>query len=106
MKRWLARLVRDYQVDWLKWDNNIWMSCDPIDQPGSANYAHINGLYEVLDFLRAEFPHLIIENCASGGNRMDYALMRRTDIAWLSDETDPSYRVRYHLFGASRGCRK
>ncbi len=101
IKGWLTRLIRDYKVDWLKWDNNIWMSCDPPDQPGHANYDHIKGLYEILDYLRAEFPTLIIENCASGGNRMDYALMRRTDIAWLSDETDPSYRVRYHVFGAS-----
>ncbi|MBI5030586.1 MAG: alpha-galactosidase [Chloroflexi bacterium] len=101
IKDWLSRIIRDYQVDWLKWDNNIWMSCDPPDQPGHGNYDHIKGLYEILDYLRVEFPNLIIENCASGGNRMDYALMRRTDIAWLSDETDPSYRVRYHAFGAS-----
>ncbi len=101
MKIWLARLVRDNHLDWLKWDNNLWMSCDPPGRTGDGNYAHVQGLYEVLDFLRAEFPDLVIENCASGGNRMDYALMRRTDVAWLSDETEPSYRVRYHLAGAS-----
>lgn len=101
IKDWLTRLIRDYRVDWLKWDNNIWMSCDPPNEPGHGNYDHVKGLYEILDYLRAEFPNLIIENCASGGNRMDYALMRRTDIAWLSDATDPSYRVRYHVFGAS-----
>ena len=55
----------------------------------------------MLDYLRDKFPNLIIENCASGGNRMDYGLLRRTDIAWLSDQTDPSYRVRYHVTGAS-----
>ncbi len=101
MKAWLARIVRDYKLDWLKWDDNAWFSCDPPGQAGNGDYAHVLGLYEVLDYLRQEFPNLIIENCASGGHRMDYALMRRTDIAWLSDETDPSYRVRYHLFGAS-----
>ncbi len=101
VKTWLARLVRDYDLEWLKWDNNLWMSCDLPGQAGDGNYAHVQGLYEVLDYLREQFPDLIVENCASGGNRMDYALMRRTDIAWLSDETDPSYRVRYHLAGAS-----
>lgn len=101
MKGWLSRLVRDYKLDWLKWDNNFWMSCNPPGQPGNADYEHVRGLYEVLDYLRKEFPDLIIEDCASGGNRMDFGLMRRTDIAWLSDETDPSYRVRYHVFGAS-----
>lgn len=101
MKDWLARIVREYHVDWLKWDNNVWMSCDPPGEVGMGNYLHVRGLYNVLDWLRAEFPDLIIENCASGGNRMDFGLMRRTDIAWLSDQTDPSYRVRYHVFGAS-----
>ncbi|MBI4785773.1 MAG: alpha-galactosidase [Chloroflexi bacterium] len=101
MKDWLARLVRDYDLDWLKWDFNYGMACDPPGEPGRGNYEHVLGLYEVLDYLRQEFPNLIIENCASGGNRMDYGLLRRTHVAWLSDETDPSYRVRYHLFGAS-----
>lgn len=101
MKSWLTRLVRDYEIDWLKWDYNIWMSCDQPEALGDGNYRHILGLYEVLDDLRAKFPNLIIENCASGGNRMDYALLRRTDVAWLSDQTEPSYRVRYHAAGAS-----
>jgi len=101
LKTWLTRLIRDYRLDWLKWDNNTWMSCDPPGTIGDGDYAHIQGLYEVLGYLRDEFPNLVIENCASGGNRMDYGLMRRTDIAWLSDETEPSFRVRYHLAGAS-----
>ena len=100
-KTWLARLIRDYNVDWLKWDSNAWASCNPPGEPGEGDLAHVRGLYEIFDYLRAEFPRVIVENCASGGNRMDYGLLRRTDIAWLSDETDPSYRVRYHVTGAS-----
>jgi alpha-galactosidase len=101
VKTWLARLIREYNVDWLKWDSNGWASCNPPGQPGDGDLAHVRGLYEIFDYLRAEFPNVIVENCASGGNRMDYGLLRRTDIAWLSDETDPSYRVRYHVTGAS-----
>ncbi len=101
VKGWLSRLIRDYNLDWLKWDNNTPAACDVPGEPGDQNYFHYQGLYEVLDYLRTEFPNVIIENCAAGGNRMDYAMMRRTDIAWLSDETDPSYRVRNHVIGAS-----
>ena len=101
MKNWVTRLVRDYHLDWLIWDNNMWMPCSHPDQPGYGDYMHIHGLYEVLDYLRQTFPTLVIENCAGGGNRMDLGLLRRTHIGWLSDETDPSYRVRYHSFGAS-----
>ncbi len=101
MKKMLAGVIRDYQVEWLKWDNNMPASCDLPGEPGDQNYFHYKGLYQVLDFIRKEFPSVIVENCAAGGNRMDYAMMRRTDVAWLSDETDPSYRVRHHMAGAS-----
>jgi alpha-galactosidase len=101
MKQTLARVIRDYRVDWLKWDNNAWVSCDPPNETRDAEYAHTRGLYEVLDYLRQQFPKLVIENCASGGHRMDYGLLRRTHLQWLADDTEPSYRVRYYVAGAS-----
>jgi hypothetical protein len=51
--------------------------------------------------LRRSFPQLVIENCAAGGHRFDYGIMRFSDVTWTSDVTDPSWLVRYHLFGAS-----
>ena len=101
MKQTLARVIRDYHVDWLKWDNNMWMSCDPPNETRDCEYAHVRGLYEVLDYIRKQFPKLIIENCASGGHRMDFGLLRRTHVQWLADDTEPSYRVRYYVAGAS-----
>ncbi|MEW5717461.1 MAG: glycoside hydrolase family 36 protein, partial [Chloroflexota bacterium] len=50
MKQTLARVIRDYRVDWLKWDNNAWVSCDPPNETRDAEYAHTRGLYEVLDY--------------------------------------------------------
>jgi alpha-galactosidase len=101
MKQTLARVIRDYHVDWLKWDDNMWMSCDPPNETRGNDYAHTRGLYEVLDYLHVQFPDLVIENCASGGHRMDFGLLRRTHIQWLADDTEPSYRVRYYIAGAS-----
>jgi alpha-galactosidase len=101
MKRTLARVIREYRVDWLKWDNNMWVSCDPPNETCDAEYTYTHGLYEVLDYLRQQFPRLVIENCASGGHRMDYGLLRRTHVQWLADDTEPSYRVRYYVAGAS-----
>ncbi len=101
MKGWLTRIVQEYHVDWLKWDNNLWLSCDPPGETRDAEYAHVRGLYEVFDFLRAQFPALVIENCASGGHRMDFGLLRRTDVQWLADDTEPGFRVRHYMAGAS-----
>ncbi len=101
MKQMLARLIRDYKLDWLKWDNNIYMWCGVPGHEGDGNHAHVEGLYEVLDYIRQEFPHVMFENCASGGHRIDYGLLRRTDVQWMHDNTEPGYRVRYYLAGAS-----
>jgi alpha-galactosidase len=54
-----------------------------------------------MQHLRQRFPGLIIENCAAGGHRFDYGMMRFARVTWTSDVTEPSWLVRYHLFGAS-----
>ena len=46
---------------------------------------HINGVYRFLDGLVARFPELIIDNCASGGRRLDFEMMRRSAAYWHSD---------------------
>ena len=44
---------------------------------------------------------MLIENCSSGGNRLDFGIVRYTDVAWMSDLTAPSVRVRHNLEGFS-----
>jgi len=107
-QRWvlntISRVVEEYNIDWLKWDNNMWVTCNRTDhghQGGDGNWAQIQGLYEVLDTLRKKYPNLIIENCASGGNRMDLGILKRTHIFWVHDDSYTSYLVRFHFFGAS-----
>jgi alpha-galactosidase len=46
---------------------------------------HINGLYALWDALLARFPGLIIDNCASGGRRIDIETLRRSVPLWRSD---------------------
>ena len=44
-----------------------------------------------LDWLRAVFdryPDLVIENCGSGGMRMDYAMLEQHPVQSISDEED------------------
>ncbi len=102
--RRISSLIRDNNIDWLKWDVCSWQACDRADHghgPGEGGYRHVLGLYYILDALRREFPTLVIENCAGGGKRMDFGLYRRTHIAWLSDTSSPSSRVREHASGTA-----
>lgn len=86
-------LLAHHRIAYLKWDMN-----SDLNQPGGANGraaadAHVRGVYEVLDRLRAEHPQIEIESCASGGGRADYAILTRTDRIWTSDSNDALDRL-------------
>jgi alpha-galactosidase len=109
VQRWmiddLIRVVREYGVDWLKWDYNLGygLGCDASDhghQPTDGHYAHTLGLYRVLTELRAACPELVIENCASGGHRVDLGMLRHTHTNWISDYTYRAASCRQHVQGA------
>ena len=100
----LTALITTARPDYLKWDNNFWINCDRsghVHGSNDGNFAHVNGLYDVLSRLRNEYPDLAIENVSGGGNRLDLGMLRYTDAAWMDDRTTPSVRVRHNLQGLS-----
>ncbi len=103
-KQWLERVISEFNVDWLKWDLNAYNICNRPDhghQAGDGDFMHVQGVYEVMGFLRQRFPKLVIENCSGGGNRFGYGLMRYANTSLNSDVQWPSYRARYQLIGCS-----
>ncbi|MGB3278092.1 MAG: alpha-galactosidase, partial [Pseudorhodobacter sp.] len=52
------------------------------------------GTYALLDRLRETFPKVEIESCASGGGRIDFGILARTQRVWLSDSNDALERLR------------
>jgi alpha-galactosidase len=89
----VAVLLAEHPIAYLKWDMNRDLS-----QPGghdchAAATAHVEGVYAVLDRLRAAFPQVEIESCASGGGRADYGILARTDRIWTSDTNDALDRL-------------
>jgi len=105
VKTWLSKLIDEYCVDWLKWDSNWWTICKSrkhAHQEGDGEYAQIEGLYEVYTYLTEKYPHLIIENCAGGGTRMDTGIMQFSHVHWADDETEPAQKVRCHYLRLSR----
>lgn len=91
----ISGLIRTLKVDYYRQDFNFcplsyWRQCDAPDRKGVSEIRYINGLYKYLDALRAEFPKLLIDNCASGGRRLDIEMMRRTVPLWRSDYMCPA----------------
>jgi alpha-galactosidase len=100
----LVALIDEVQPDYLKWDNNFWINCDAAGHDHGArdgSFAHVRGLYDLLDALRARYPDLRIENVSGGGNRLDLGWLRYSDAAWMDDRTAPSSHVRHNLEGLS-----
>ena len=68
----------------------FWRSLDAHDRQGITEIKHIGGLYRLWDALRERFPHLLIDNCASGGRRIDIETLRRSIPLWRSDSQCPA----------------
>jgi alpha-galactosidase len=78
------------QLDWVRWDFNIeplefWRRSDAPDRQGMSEIRHVEGLYAMWDELRARHPGLVIDNCASGGRRIDLETLSRGLPLWHSD---------------------
>ena len=74
--------VRRCKLDVFRQDFNlnslpIWQANDAPDRQGITEAKHIMGLWRFWDTLRERFPHLVIENCASGGRRLDFEAVSR-----------------------------
>ncbi|MBI2303068.1 MAG: alpha-galactosidase, partial [Armatimonadetes bacterium] len=63
----------------------FWDAADAPDRVGMSEIRHIEGLYRFWDDLLARHPGLLIDNCSSGGRRIDIETNRRSIPLWRSD---------------------
>jgi len=85
------RLVREYGVGYIKIDYNMTFHMGTerdADSFGQGLLAHNRAYLGWLDAVRQRYPELVIENCGSGGCRMDYAQLSRQQLQSSSDQTD------------------
>ena len=87
-------LIRDSHIDIYRQDCNVvyfnryWDAGDVAEGPervGVTEMKYIAGLYRFWDTLRARHPDLLIDNCASGGRRIDIELNSRSHVYCVSD---------------------
>jgi len=62
-----------------------WEQNDKPDRIGISEIRHIEGLYAYWDSLLVRFPNLLIDNCASGGRRLDLETISRSAPLWRTD---------------------
>ena len=86
------RIVADFNTVYLKLDYNITAGTGTdVDatSSGAGLLGHNRAYLDWLDGIKARHPQLIVENCASGAMRQDYALLARLDLQSTSDQQDP-----------------
>ncbi|CAM4287147.1 glycoside hydrolase family 36 protein [Paenibacillus tarimensis] len=96
----IRRLVEDYGVGYIKMDYNINAGVGTeaaSDSTGDGLLQHNRAYLGWLDSVFARYPELVIENCSSGGMRMDYAMLSRHSIQSTSDQEN---YVRYASIAA------
>lgn len=86
----LSEKIETLRIDWLRIDFNFgplpyWRNGDEAERKGISEIKYINGLYRLWDALLEKFPHLLIDDCASGGRRIDVETMKRSVPLWRSD---------------------
>lgn len=67
------------------YNNTYGLGFDGFESLGEAQRNGILGTYRFFEELRRELPELVIENCSSGGHRLELSMMSRTDMASFSD---------------------
>ena len=92
----LRAVLSSAPITYLKWDMNraVTDGGRPGDPHGREwSLQHTRAYHRLLDLVRAEFPEVTVEACASGGARIDLAVLARTDVVWTSDEVGPRDRL-------------
>lgn len=87
------RLVEHFDIGYLKFDYNMTTGAgiDTVDgtPPGAGLLEHNKALLCWLDSVLDRHPQLVLESCASGGMRSDFATLSRMHLQSTSDQPDP-----------------
>lgn len=85
-----SRVIKEYEVDLFRVDYNT--TAEDLFYMSGANRVECasvkltNAVYRLYSELHSKFPDVIFENCASGGARCDFEMLKAFNHTWVSDE--------------------
>jgi alpha-galactosidase len=86
----VSSLITENGIDCYREDFNMdpcpfWDAADEPGRKGWLEIGFVEGLYAFWDELRRRHPHLLIDNCASGGRRLELETVSRSVALWRTD---------------------
>ena len=87
LKEKVIQFIKDNEIGYLKVDYNgsIGIGCDGAESLGEGLRQQMLAVADFFSLVRQEIPSLVIENCSSGGHRLEPAMM---DLTALTASTD------------------
>jgi len=85
-------------IHYVKWDMNRLMTNQGSlalapERQREVAHRYMLGLYQLVDRITTQYPDVLFENCASGGNRFDLGLLSFMAQGWISDMSEPIGRL-------------
>ena len=95
----LTKVLKSANISYVKWDFNrhisdLYSVTLPAERQGEVYHRYMLGLYDLLERITSEFPHILFESCSGGGGRFDCGMLYYMPQVWTSDNSDAIDRLK------------
>lgn len=95
----IKEILLSANIKYVKWDMNRQLTdlgsyCLDKERQGELFHRYVLAVYDMMDRLTTDFPHILLENCSGGGARFDPAMLYYSPQIWCSDDTDAVERLK------------
>ncbi len=95
----MKKVLDSANIEYIKWDMNrqlteVGSTTLPVKRQRELWHRYVLGVYDVMNRLTTEYPHILLENCSGGGARFDPAMLYYSPQIWCSDDTDAIERLK------------
>ena len=94
--------IEIYRNDFNMYPLYYWRNGEAADRQGMNEIKYITAFYDYFDTLAREHPGLLLDNCASGGRRIDFEMLRRSLVLTRSDYLWDPVGQQCHTFGLAQ----
>lgn len=95
----MRNILDSANIEYIKWDMNrqlteVGSAFLPANRQRELWHRYVLGVYDVMDRLTTDYPHILLENCSGGGARFDAGMLFYSPQIWTSDDTDAIERLK------------
>ena len=92
-------ILDNSNIEYIKWDMNrqlteVGSSALPPERQKELWHRYVLGVYDLMNRLTTDYPHILLENCSGGGARFDPGMLYFSPQIWCSDDTDAVERLK------------